>query len=367
MPPRRRLSDVDRGGAIALHQQGIAVREIARRFRVSHSVIQRLIERWRNTGTVRERQGRGRPRATTRQQDRLVRLSCLRDRTASAQTLRAELRNASNVDVSGQTIRNRLREAGLRSRRPAVRVPLTQNHRNHRMTWATLHRRWTLNQWSRVLFTDESRFTLRFNDGRIRVWRRPGERYVDATIREHDRYGGGSLMVWGGFSTHHRTPLHIVNGRLNGVAYRDTILRPLVLPALQAVGNGAIFMDDNARCSGHNLPTAAGGSTNELARPVPRPQPDRARLGCTGAASARHQPACSHPSGAGPAPATGVAGHPPSDSARPGGVHASSLYGRFECQRRSHAILNSARLILRYCDFSFWGYVSLRMRFKYNL
>ena len=248
MPPRRRLSDVDRGGAIALHQQGIAVREIARRFRVSHSVIQRLIERWRNTGTVRERQGRGRPRATTRQQDRLVRLSCLRDRTASAQTLRAELRNASNVDVSGQTIRNRLREAGLRSRRPAVRVPLTQNHRNHRMTWATLHRRWTLNQWSRVLFTDESRFTLRFNDGRIRVWRRPGERYVDATIREHDRYGGGSLMVWGGFSTHHRTPLHIVNGRLNGVAYRDTILRPLVLPALQAVGNGAIFMDDNAPC-----------------------------------------------------------------------------------------------------------------------
>ena len=52
----------------------------------------------------------------------------------------------------------------------------------------------------------------------------------------------------GGFSLHHRTPLHIVQGRLIGVAYRVTIVRPLVLPALQAVGNGAVLQDDNAPC-----------------------------------------------------------------------------------------------------------------------
>ena len=99
-----------------------------------------------------------------------------------------------------------------------------------------------------MLFTDESRFSLQFNDGRIRVWRRRGERFADATVREHDRYGGGALMVWGGVSLHHRTPLHLVDGRLTGVAYRDTIVRPLVLPALQAIGNGAVFQDDNAPC-----------------------------------------------------------------------------------------------------------------------
>lgn len=206
MPPRRRLNDLDRGRAIALHEQGIAMREIARRLRVSVSVIQRLRDRWRNTGTVRERHRSGRQRKTTRRQDRLVRLSCLRDRSATAQTLRAELRVASNINVSDQTIRNRLHEAGLRSRRPAVRVPLTKNHRYRRRTWAAIHRRWTRSQWARVLFSDESRFTLQFNDGRIRVWRRPGERYADATVREYDRFGGGSVMVWGGFSSHHRTP-----------------------------------------------------------------------------------------------------------------------------------------------------------------
>ena len=53
-------------------------------------------------------------------------------------------------------------------------------------------------------------------------------------------------MVQGGFSSNHRTPLHIINGRLTGLDYQDTILRLLVLPKLQAVGNGAIFQDNNA-------------------------------------------------------------------------------------------------------------------------
>ena len=248
MPPRQRLNDADRGRALAWIQEGISLREIGRRLQVSHSVIQRLRDRWQATGTVREARRPGRPRTTTRQHDRYVVLSCLRDRTATARALQRDLSATSNITVSDQTIRNRLREAGLRSRCAVVRPPLTPGHRVRRRHFATVHRAWTRNQWARVLFTDESRFTLRFNDGRIRVWRRPGERYADATVREHDQHSGGSVMVWCWFSLHHRTPLHIVNGRLTGVAYRDTILRPLVLPALQAVGNGALFQDDNAPC-----------------------------------------------------------------------------------------------------------------------
>ena len=54
-------------------------------------------------------------------------------------------------------------------------------------------------------------------------------------------------MVCGGFSLHHRTPLHRVEGNLTGIAYMDDILRPITIPALQAVGPGAILQDDNVR------------------------------------------------------------------------------------------------------------------------
>ena len=51
-----------------------------------------------------------------------------------------------------------------------------------------------------VLLTDESRYCLDFTDRRARVWRRPAERLHADNFAEHDRYGGGTVMVRGGIS-----------------------------------------------------------------------------------------------------------------------------------------------------------------------
>ena len=248
MVARRRLSDADRGRALALLNEGYGVTEVGRRVGVTWSVIGRLRDRFLQTGNVQERRRSGRPRVTSRREDRYVLNIALRDRFVTAPRVRGLLQAATNNNVSVRTIRNRLREGGVCSRRPAVRPRLTQAHRARRFGWARTHSRWTYAQWSNVIFTDESRFNLSTNDGRIRVWRRQGERYTDATVLEHDRYGGGSVMVWGGINHHHRTPLYRVDGNLTGIRYRDEILRPLVIPALQAIGPNAVFMDDNAPC-----------------------------------------------------------------------------------------------------------------------
>ncbi|GFR96428.1 transposable element Tcb1 transposase [Elysia marginata] len=56
---------------------------------------------------------------------------------------------------------------------------------------------WDRIQWRSVVFSDESRFCIDHDDGRVRVWRRSGERYQADCVREHDRRGGASLMMWG--------------------------------------------------------------------------------------------------------------------------------------------------------------------------
>ena len=86
---------------------------------------------------------------------------------------------------------------------------------------------------------------MKFNDGRIHVYRRQGERFADVNVREHDHFGGGSVMVWAGISVNLRTQLYIVN--LNSQQYIDEILGPLVVPFLQQIGPNAVFQDDNAR------------------------------------------------------------------------------------------------------------------------
>ena len=103
------------------------------------------------------------------------------------------------------------------------------------------HVRWTREQLRRVLFTDNSRFSLDHNDGLSRVWRRPRERFADPCIADHDRYGG-SIMVWGGITCGNRTHLYVVpGGAITGVRSRDEILEPTVVPIAQKCGRKRHF------------------------------------------------------------------------------------------------------------------------------
>ena len=94
----------------------------------------------------------------------------------------------------------------------------------------TKSRKLTIASWTPVLFTDELRFSVDFHDGRSRVWRMQGDRYADCCVAEHDRFGGGSVMVWGGISITGKTDLHVIAGNLTGIRYRDEVLDPIVRP-----------------------------------------------------------------------------------------------------------------------------------------
>lgn len=99
--------------------------------------------------------------------------------------------------VYTQTIKNWLHQVDFHSRTSVVLVSLSRHSCHTRLNWARQHSRWTVNQWQHVVFSDESRFCLDFNNGCQQVWRQAGEKFVDCAIAEHARHRGGSLMVWG--------------------------------------------------------------------------------------------------------------------------------------------------------------------------
>ena len=179
MVQRRYLTDVDRGRAIARLQQRIAVREVARRLGVAASVICRLQQRWQATGRVQDRPRSGRPRKTTRREDRYITRQATMARTSTARHIRGQLRVATQTNVSVSTIKkNRFHEVHLHARCSVKRPKLTRAHRRARLAWCRRHVRWTRAHWSRVMFTDESRFALEHPDGHTKVWRREGGRAV---------------------------------------------------------------------------------------------------------------------------------------------------------------------------------------------
>ncbi|TWW77306.1 hypothetical protein D4764_12G0006960 [Takifugu flavidus] len=119
---------------------------------------------------------------------------------STARALQNDLQQATGVNVSDQTIRNRLHEGGLMARHPVVGPVLTARHRRARLAFAIDHQNWQLRHWCPVLFTDGSRFNLSTCDRREGVWRCRGERYVACTIIQHDRFGGIRMKSLGPLS-----------------------------------------------------------------------------------------------------------------------------------------------------------------------
>ena len=62
----------------------------------------------------------------------------------------------ANVRISGQTVRRRLRESGLRTRRSMVGPILKKDHSTARLAWARARRRCRLHTWQHILLSDES-------------------------------------------------------------------------------------------------------------------------------------------------------------------------------------------------------------------
>ena len=185
---------------------------------------------------------------TTLAQDRYILNQHLQNRFLTATATASVTPGTHKPRISAQTIRNRLAENNLRTRRPYVGTVLTDHHRRDRLHWADRHINWTRQDWRTILFSDESRFALSNSDDRIRVYRHRNERYADCCVLQRDRFSGvGSVMVWAEISYGYHTQLVVIDGNLNTQKYRDRVLAPHVVPLLQNHGVISVFQQDNAR------------------------------------------------------------------------------------------------------------------------
>ncbi|GFT29101.1 transposable element Tcb2 transposase [Trichonephila clavipes] len=203
-------------------------------------------QQWITEGRVYRRGGSGRPRNTNDREDRAIRRVATSAPTTSLASIQRHLPPSRHPVPSRETIRRRLTEVGLRSRRPLRRLPLTPHHRQCRLDFCRPRATWSVTDWRRLIFSDESRFSLSADDHRTRVWRRTGQRSDPTFIVERHTAISQGVTVWGAIFWDTRSSLVVLQGTLTARRYVDDILTPIVLPMLSS-RPGAIYQQDNAR------------------------------------------------------------------------------------------------------------------------
>jgi len=225
---------------IDLLQNGKSCCQVASQLHVSYSMVQGCYSSIKDS--LPQHLG-GCPRKLTASDQCLL----ARKVTSGAADNAPKLKKLLDLNVTHQTVRNALRRAGLKSAVKQKKPFLSKAHQRRRLEFALEHQHWTLDDWSRVVWSDESKINRMGSDGRAWVWKKPGSALKDQYVSGTVKFGGGSLMVWGCMTPQGVGHMCKIDGRMDAELY-TTILQDEFLATVEYYGldrANLIFQQDN--------------------------------------------------------------------------------------------------------------------------
>ena len=158
------------------------------------------------------------------------------------------INNILSSPVTPQTVRNALKSNDFRSVIKQKRPLLKKTHRQDRLNFAQYHENWTVEDWKRVLWSDETKINRIGSDGRVYTWKKKGEPLSDRTTTPTVKHGGGNnLMVWGCMGWNGVGKLTEVQGIMDAKQYCQILEDGLVesFEELEIEEEERIFQQDN--------------------------------------------------------------------------------------------------------------------------
>ena len=228
------ISCEEKAQVINLLDMGISARKIADQVKISPMTVKRVKDKY--SPSIAKSKG-----------GRLVGRMILSGEADTAIQAADQLRSSAITDASPSTIRRALKEGGLVSRMKAKKPRLLARHKTCRYQFAKKYKDWTIEDWKRVIWSDEAKITRLCSNGRQWVWKRSGAGFTDREVAGTVKFGGGGLMVWGCMSAKGVGYMARIDGGLDAQLY-VSILQGEFLQTLEYYGyktTDVVFQQDN--------------------------------------------------------------------------------------------------------------------------
>src|SRR5271170_3585617 len=189
----------------------------------------------------------GRPALLTVHQKTFCVHKITRVRKGNAIQVKSSLEEELGVKASPSTVHRALKEAGLGAIEKPKKPLLSEANRRKRLAFAKRHQHWTIDDWRRVVWSEETKINRFCSDGRKWAWIRDGEQIQAKHVKLTAKHGGGNIKVWSCITYDGVGCLTYIENTMDSVLYRD-ILKDELTKTLEDYhlnhGN-TIFQHDN--------------------------------------------------------------------------------------------------------------------------
>ena len=254
----KHLIDVQVMRALTLNNCGWSHCVIAKELGCSHSTIQRVLKTYNYETFTECQQHLGRAWKTTENDNRHLAIMAKCNYEQSLQ----DITNLSGLEISRFTTARRLKEVNLVSRYKCQKPHLTAKHKPDRLEWAHTHINKTVEEWGKVIFSDECLMHVGVDTKKQRVIRPIGARYEERYCTPTFKSGRVSIMIWACFTLDRVGPILILEQGGVGAEEYEEILLDGLLPLLEDMlmppenantievtsATSFLFMHDNVPC-----------------------------------------------------------------------------------------------------------------------
>jgi transposase len=245
--PRKELTEAQRASIIYGYSRGDSYTQIAERVGCGRTTAFDTVKRHVETNSTVPKRRIGRPRLVKASQcNRFKKMVTKKNRHLTVNKIQTLWQKKTGQILSIRTVRRTLGLVGLKSCITRYKPLISPKNIEARLAWCKEHENWTTNDWSKVLWSDESTFSQFQQLRNSRVWREPGEEWLLDCVAKTVKHSP-SRMHWGCFSRQGVGPIVPLCSSVTGKSYTE-ILRKYALPTLRRMfPNGDYwFQDDNA-------------------------------------------------------------------------------------------------------------------------
>ncbi|KAG0975206.1 hypothetical protein G6F28_012988 [Rhizopus arrhizus] len=92
-----------------------------------------------------------------------------------------------------------------------------------RLSWCMAHKDWTVDDWKRVVWSDETKINRFNSDGRTWTWIRSGESLKSHHVKMTVKHGGGNIMLWSAITYAGVGWMCKINGNMDKTLYKEIL------------------------------------------------------------------------------------------------------------------------------------------------